>query len=304
MKKKKAVLILLYNRPEHTKKLLNSIEKSKNSKQFKYYFFCDGPKNNFDYINIIEIKKILKEFSNNFTSKIFFRKKNIGLLKNVIQSINSIFKIYEEVIILEDDLVINKNFFIFMSNSLKKYKNSNKVLQISGYSYPINSKKFHYFLPLTSCWGWGITKKNWRDFIKFFNDYNSIMTHFLTIKSSNVLKRSFNYNNSYNYFSMLDSFLKKKISSWGIIFYLYLFVNNKLSFFPFKSLVNNNGFDGSGRHKSKSDFFNEKSDTKKRGEFPKKITIRRSNNIKVEQFFRDNLTIYAKVKKKIYEKIF
>ena len=47
-----------------------------------------------------------------------------------------------------------------METSLKKYANHNKIFQISGYSYPIkNNNNLHYFLALTSCWGWGITSK-------------------------------------------------------------------------------------------------------------------------------------------------
>jgi hypothetical protein len=41
----------------------------------------------------------------------------------------------------------------------------------------------------------------------------------------------------------------KKISSWGIMFWLHSFKNNYKVLFPKYTLVSNIGFDGSGTHK-------------------------------------------------------
>ena len=115
--------------------------------------------------------------------------------------------------------------------------------------------------------------------------------------------KEFNYNNSYNYYSMLRKFFKKEINSWGIIFYLYLFINKKLTVFPSSSLVKNNGFDGTGNHKSKNNLFNSEFKNIKLKNFPNKIIESSIHRSKVENFFNKNLSLYAKIKNKIYEKI-
>lgn len=298
------IIIILYNRPKHTLELMKSISKAYNCKKYKFFIYCDGPKNVSDKYKIIEIQKILKNFKNNLDLKLNFRKKNIGLLGNIMNSISSVLKKYDKAIILEDDLILNQNFFLFMDTALNKYKNSSKILQISGYSYPIYNKKSHYFLPLTSCWGWGITKKNWFLFMKFYKNFKLLKAHYYEIKKSKKLKNRFNFNDSYNYFHMLDNFFKKKVNSWGIIFYLYLFTENKISLFPHRSLIKNNGFDGSGNHKSKSDVFNTNFNLDQKGSFPNKIIVKNIIINKVELFFKKNLTMYAKIKRKLYEKIF
>jgi len=59
------IVIFTYNRPDHLKKLLNSIKKNKNFKKHKFYFFCDGPKNNRNKKEKIKIEKnilIIKKF--------------------------------------------------------------------------------------------------------------------------------------------------------------------------------------------------------------------------------------------------
>ena len=216
---------------------------------------------------------------------------------------NYVFKSHDKAIILEDDLVLNKNFFIFMSKALQKYKNSKKIFQISGYSYPIKNTKYHYFLSLTSCWGWGITSQNWKDFSNFYSNENMLLSSYKKIKQSKKLKSNFNYKNTYNYFSMLENNFKNKINSWGIVFYLYLFLNQKLTLFPNASLIKNNGFDGTGNHKSKNNLFNSDVKNINLDNFPNKIVESSIHRLKVENFFKKNLSLYAKIKKIIYEKI-
>ena len=122
------VIIVLYNRPQHTLKLLKSIIKAKNYQKYQFNFFCDGPKNLKDKKKILEIKKILKSFRNNINfAKLLFRKKNIGLIKNITNSINLVLKKNNKAIILEDDLILDYDFFNFMETSLKKYANHNKI---------------------------------------------------------------------------------------------------------------------------------------------------------------------------------
>lgn len=298
-----AVVIILYNRPDHTKLLFNSIINSKNFNKFNYYVFCDGPKLKIDVNKILEIKKIINFYKKKLKIKIFFKKKNIGLIKNIISSINFVLKKNDKVIVLEDDLELNKNFFIFMNKALQKYHNSRRVFQISGYSYPIKNSKNHYFLSLTSCWGWGITLQNWRDFYNFYSNEKMLLSSYKKIKQSKRLKSNFNYKNTYNYFSMLEKNFKNKVNSWGIVFYLYLFLNKKLTLFPNASLIKNNGFDGTGNHKSKNNLFNSDIKNINLDNFPIKIVESSVNRLKVKNFFKNNLSLYAKIKNIIYEKI-
>lgn len=299
------VIIILYNRPLHTKKLLDSITKNKNYKNFKFYIFCDGPKKKEDISKINKIKILTNNFKKKCNVEHFFRTKNIGLIQNMTKSINLVLKKNNKAIILEDDLILNKYFFDFMDNALLKYKYNRKVFQISGYSYPVKSSDdFHYFLPLTSCWGWGITSKNWNNFFKFLNNKKLIINNYLKIKKSKSLIDRFNFNKSYDYFSMLENSLNRKINSWGIIFYLYLFVNNKITLFPHRSLVKNRGFDGSGSHKSKNNVFNTKFSNIKKYKYPKVSKDFSSTNVEVVKFFKSHLSLYGILKNKIYEKFF
>ena len=67
---------------------------------------------------------------------------------------------------------------------LKKYKNNNKISQISGTSF-LNEKKYKYnyrFSNYNFCWGYA----TWR---RSFKDYDEKMTKWLSMKKKNSLKK-------------------------------------------------------------------------------------------------------------------
>ena len=58
------IIIFSYNRPKHLNDLIDSLIENKEAKLSKIYFFCDGPKNQYDIKKIDEIKKLLKKKKN------------------------------------------------------------------------------------------------------------------------------------------------------------------------------------------------------------------------------------------------
>jgi hypothetical protein len=145
-----------------------------------------------------------------------------------------------------------------MNKGLHQFENDKSVSQISGHSFQLDIgslKEDAYFLPLTTTWGWATWKRVWDEVDFSGTDYQKILHDKKTIKA-------FNLDNSYDYYSMLLDQLNpsKKISSWGIMFWLHSFKNNYKVLFPKYTLVSNIGFDGSGTHKenkSKKDDFKE-----------------------------------------------
>ena len=301
------VAIFVYNRPGHTKNLFSNLLKKNKLKNFIFYIFSDfvkNPKNSSELKKVLEVRKIVHSYKKKLKLQIFCNNQNKGLYCNIVDGVTYVLKKHSEAIILEDDLILHKSFFLFMKKALKKYKNSNDIFQISGYSYPIKNNRFHYFLSLTSCWGWGITRRNWNNFLKFSKNKRLLKKSFKELAQSKIAKSRFNYNNSYNYFMMLKKHLNNEVNSWGIIFYLYLFLNQKLTLFPNVSLVKNEGFDGTGNHKSKNNLFNSNFKNINIENFPKKIIEQIAHKRKIEFFFKKKLTLYAKIKNNIYEKFF
>ena len=54
---------------------------------------------------------------------------------------------------------------------------------------------------------------------------------------------------------MLEDNLKEKNDSWAIRWHASMFLKNKLTLYPGKSLVKNIGVDGTGTHSEKANYF-------------------------------------------------
>jgi hypothetical protein len=185
-----------------------------------------------------------------------------------------------------------------MQSSLEKFGNEKEILQISGYSYPINCNSNNsYFLNLTSCWGWATWSDRWKAFIKFSKNKKLIQQEYNNIQYDYNKKSNFNVNGSYNYLKMLKKQMTGQFNSWGILFYLFSFHKNFLNLFPPYTLINNRGFDGSGFHKSTSNVFNravKKCATKRIG-YPRINKLNNYNQKQVGIFLLKELSLVRKI---------
>ena len=294
------IAIFVYNRPEHTKNLLTSLKNCELFNQTKIFIFSDDykKKDEDDKNKVSQVRIILKKFfQSNNRVKIYYNKNNVGLYQNIINGIDIVFKKNNKIIVLEDDLILHKSFLSFMNNALEFYKNKKSIYQISGYSYPINHKNINttYFLPLVSCWGWATWKTTWLK--KNFLYKNNLLKKYYFLKKNKLILRKFNFNNTYNYFKILEKHIYKKNKTWGVLFYLNNFFNERLCVYPPYSLVNNRGFDGSGQNSLlKNNIFSNR--------FSKIHDINMSLDVsqnflinkKIEFFFKKKLSFANKVK--------
>lgn len=253
MKKKKyikypPILLFAYNRPNHFKRTFTSLGKNYNAKKYKLIIFIDGPKTETDKKKADKIESLIKGNHKFKSINIFKNKTNRGLKKSIINGVNYVFKKFENVIVLEDDIVTNKHYLEFMTNSLNYYKNNSLIGSISGYSY-INMdsdlKDEIYLSQRHASWGWGTWKKNWVG-LKWNNEW----------AKKHLLKENFKllFNSAgEDMYHMLNLQIQKKIDSWAIIYNLNQFLKKKYCLCPSKSLLFNIGMDGSGIHCKKND---------------------------------------------------
>lgn len=95
-------------------------------------------------------------------------------------------------------------------------------------------------LPYTTTLGWA----TWDRARKFFD---SKMTGYVNLKSDKILQNKFNLNGGYPYYNLLLKQISGDVHSWGIAWYLSVFMKSGLVLYPRQSLVAHD-FDGSGTH--------------------------------------------------------
>lgn len=238
------LVLFVYNRLEHTKRTVKSLQNAAGALQSELFIFSDGSKSKNDIENVDAVRKYIKSITGFKSVSIIEREKNLGLAASVIQGVTEIFNKYEKAIVLEDDLLFSKNFLLFMNDALNEFKNVKNIFSISGYNFPINIPQDYkheiYLSPRASSWGWATWKDRWLKADWNVSDFNSF------IKNKNQINE---FNNGGNDLTkMLKNQVEGKIDSWAIRWSYAHFKNNAFCVYPVKSKVQNIGTDSSGLH--------------------------------------------------------
>lgn len=229
------IVIIVYNRPNHTKILLNII-KSLNPKILA--IISDGPKNNkTDKLKCQKVKKIIANINWRCKKIYISSKKNMGLKHRIYTGLNIFFKKFSKGIILEDDCIPEQSFFYYCRSMLKAYKNEKKISTISGCKFNnLNIKNSFYFSKFSSIWGWATWRRSWKGFdidIKFWPNYK-ISKKWKT-DCPDIVERTF-------WNSLFDKVYRGEKNSWAYSYLLNNFYKNKLSIVPKYNLITNIGF--------------------------------------------------------------
>lgn len=246
------IVLFVYNRLEHTKKTIEALQKNSLANQSELFIYSDASKNKENNEKVEIIRDYLKTINGFKKITITERDINFGLAKSVILGVSNIVDKFGKVIVLEDDIVTSSNFLKFMNDSLIYYQNDERIMSISGYTYPFqipNSYKKDVFLFFrTSSWGWATWKDEWNSV-----DFDITKDH--KIFKDKTLQKKLNRGGD-DLFGMLIEQMEGKINSWAIRFALSHAMNDKFGLLPTKSLAQNIGFDLSGTHCEVSDEFN------------------------------------------------
>lgn len=230
---KTPVLLLLYNRPEYTQKL---VERLRSIKPSLVYISMDGAKDNeVDRIAVDSVRKIVQsiDWTDNIITLI--NETNKGCRLSVSSAITWFFKQVDEGVILEGDCIPHEDFFTFSAELLEKYRDDNKIMHIAGSNF--TNQKYHFehsysFASIPHVWGWATWKRAWQQFDL------SILERLEAIKSM----RFFNDNNIEDYWQHIFSELSTTHkSSWAYIWVLTLLMNKGLAIYPANNMVTNIG---------------------------------------------------------------
>jgi len=160
------IVLFTYNRPWHTRRTIEALQKNHLASESVIFIFSDGPKTEEDEPKVEEVRKFLKTIQGFKQIEIIEREKNWGLAKNIIDGVTKVVNEYGKVIVLEDDIVTSPSFLKFMNEALNRFEDKEKVMHISGYMYPIKTEGLPdtFFIKPTSCWGWATWKRAWKFF--------------------------------------------------------------------------------------------------------------------------------------------
>lgn len=241
---KAPVLVFVYNRPEHTKRVLNSLDECYGVEDHDLFIFSDAPKNQASEEMIQCVREMIKEYSLHtrfHQVKIEYSEKNKGLANSIIDGVSKIINQYGTVIVLEDDLIVSKDFLKYMQDALDFYNDEKKVGAISGYSIDFHKKNMNVYKSHTgNSWGWATWNDRWEMVDWEIDDYKEFQKD---VKSRRDFDRQ-----QFGISDMLDRQMRGEINSWAVRWDYTFFKKGLWTIYPARTKVENNGFDGSGVH--------------------------------------------------------
>lgn len=229
------IIIFTYNRIQNLKKLILSLSKNLECKSSKAYIFLDGPKTQKDKIKSDEIFMYLKNIKVFRSQKIFYRKKNLGSAKNILDGINYVSNQENKFVVLEEDLIVSSDFLYFCNKMLNLYKDKKNIWHINCWVFDnLKSNDKFFFSTHMSCWGWATWSDRWKRFKKINkkHSYDNISKKF---------RKKFDFLNAGSFIGLLLNY-RKKINTWAVYWYYNIFISNGITITPYKTLVLNLGF--------------------------------------------------------------
>lgn len=272
------IAIFAYRRPGHARRLLESVATNPELPATRVFIFCDGPRSAADQPLVAETRRVVRELAP-AGAKIVLREENLGLSRSIIAGVSRLCDEHGRAIVLEDDLVVAPTLLRFFNRALDHYAEDDRVMHVSGYVFPTDVPlPGSFFYRSTSCWGWATWHRAWRHFEP---DGQGLRRQL----RAHRLLHAFDIDGTYPYTEMLDNQIAGRNDSWAVRWYGSVMLRGGLCLHPGKTLVINEGFDGSGEHCSGVSVFGSELASGHDTEFPDVVVENAAAVAAIRRFF-------------------
>lgn len=299
--KRAPIIIFAYKRVGHLQKVLDALEKNQEAQESELFIFVDGWKNEEEKRAVEEVRNFLdqyvleKKFKNIFMHK---EERNKGLANSVISGVTEVLKIYDKVIVIEDDICVSPGFLSYMNEALNYYENESEIWSVTGYTPPLKYlkkyKKDVYATGRFYSWSWGIWKDRWEKIDWTVVDYEDF------IKSEK--KQKLFAQAGVDLPDMLKSQMKGKIDSWAIRCSYGQFCNQAYTIAPRVSLIRNIGHDGTGTHCGANTKYESKVEGNKKRIKLEKLPLSKKIDKETYKFWSGKGTMLQEIRKFYWKK--
>jgi len=264
------VLVSIFDRKKHLENCISSLRNNYHAKDTILYIVSDNANKEEDKKIIDGIRNYIKTISGFKEVRCIFNKTNLGAHKSVGNAIEKILNEHGTIIFLEDDIIVSKYFLKYMNVGLEKYKNDRRIFSICAYTpndlkIPSNYNKDIYIWARYSAWGFATWKNRWYELDLELSEYTNFIKDKKRVRRFKKIAPSS--------MGLLKADREGKIKAMDVRISFDMFLNNKYSIFPVKSLVKNTGFDGAGEHCGTNDKFLNEEIYQEEIIFPQEIEI-------------------------------
>ncbi|MEM6726826.1 MAG: glycosyltransferase [Bacteroidota bacterium] len=236
-----AIALFVYNRLAHTKQVLEALLAADGATNLRLFIYSDGPKAGEEQV-VKMVRQLINDFPWPGTKTIVERSSNHGLAKNITGGVSAVLDRFDQIIVLEDDIMLSKGAIRYFQEALRTYRDDEKVMHISAYNWPLKTEMPETFLFRgMSCWGWA----TWRDAWQYYAPEVEIL---IDVIEKRGLVDAFNLDGAQSYFDHLLMNQRGELNTWAIRWQASIFIADGLTLMPGQSMVQNIGLDNTGVH--------------------------------------------------------
>ncbi|MEQ7802514.1 sugar transferase [Pedobacter sp. ASV1-7] len=279
------IALFVYNRPEHTRRTLNFLQKNRLAEESRLFIFSDGAASGQEE-NVRAVRELAKTITGFKSVELIERPHNFGLANSVIDGVSRLCKEYGRAIVLEDDVLTSPYTIQYFNDALNKYQDQNEVMHVTAYMYPIPHQSLPetFFLRIASSQAWATWDRAWKNFEP---DIDKIIASF-----DDQMKHQFELEGGMNFWKHMMEFKQGRNNSWAIRWYASVFLNKGLSLNPALSLIENIGHDGSGVHSGVSTIYKGSINNFRITEFPDQLQEYKPGYLLVRHFLKHRKGTY------------
>ena len=234
------ILFCVFNRPEHTRRVFESIRRQRPQ---TLLLVADGPRDIPGESNrVARTREIISkvdwpcEVLTNFSST------NMGCRQRIATGINWGFEQCEQLIILEDDCLPHDSFYGYCETLLKRFEHNPEVMLIGGNNFQPERRTPHsyFFSRWAHIWGWASWRRAWQHYDLELKEWQS---------PGGPKQIQFDSKAESDHWShVFDLVANNKIDTWDFSLQHAVCKNDGLAVYPEKNLVSNIGFGPDATH--------------------------------------------------------
>ena len=161
------VALIIFRRPQLTKRVFDVIMRAKPSKLF---LIADGPSRERpgEAEKCAAARAVVENVSWDCEVSRDYSETNMGFSRRIASGITSAFQRVEELIVLEDDCLPDASFFRFCDELLERYRDDERIMHIAGNHFqaqdPRPTPYSYSFAWHNIAWGYATWRRAWHHF--------------------------------------------------------------------------------------------------------------------------------------------
>ncbi|MEN1729678.1 MAG: glycosyltransferase, partial [Pseudomonadota bacterium] len=241
------VIVFAYCRHWHLEQTLKALSQADGASESELWVFSDGAASSERTAEVLQVRELLHDQRWHKPFKkvhVIESDQNKGLATSIVTGVSRVLDEADRAIILEDDLIVSRDFLTFMNSALEFYENTREVGSVTAYS-PIKRAPNDYahdvmLVPRSCSHGWATWRNRWKSV-----DWSGAGAE--RIWQDKPLRRSFAAAGS-DKIDRLRRRLEGKSKTWSILFNLWQTLDDRMTIYPVHNRVQNIGYDGSGEN--------------------------------------------------------